>query len=594
MLTPPSEAIRPCPRRQGRGSALPWCLLLAAGLAVGAVRLEAAPAAGATSPGAPAAKPSPSNTALDAMLAAAYPTERPGAVVLVKRGDKVLLRKGYGLANLELGVPLQPESVFEIGSITKQFTAAGILLLAERGRLRLDDEITRYLPDFPTHGKKITIQHLLTHTSGIADYTHLPEWAAHMREDLAPSAIVALIKDKPLDFAPGERWAYDNSGYFLLGMVIEKAGGKSYAQFMMDEIFRPLGMKSTRYGSNKDLIPHRACGYEPAGDGFANAEYHSMTQPYAAGALVSDVDDLAIWDRALYGESLLSKETLARMFTAGQVSSGASTRYANGWVFGELAGHAVVWHNGGIPGFATALLRVPDQRLLVVVLSNDGGHEPPPHTMARRIAAQALGVPERPPTLPAGALDTATLDGYVGVYVDQEKVVRTVRREGGRLFAQRRGGEKAELLPIARDRFVYEDVPAQLAFQRDAQGRVSGALLDRGIGPDLALRKSDEAPPAERQAIAVSPALAALLEGYTGSYEVAAGFVLTITRAGDRLFLQATGQPKFEIFPASETVFFLKVVDAEIEFTPAPTPGGRSPRLVLHQGGRDLPGQRMP
>ena len=183
-------------------------MLLTAGLAGGPVRLSALVFSGAGNVGAslasaPASPPAPASASpapgsaslaadLDAMLAASFPADRPGAAVLVKRGQEVLLRKGYGMANLELGVALQPDSVFEIGSITKQFTAAGILLLAERGRLRLDDEITRYLPDFPTHGKKITIQHLLTHTSGIADYTHLPEWAAHMRDDLPPAAVAAL------------------------------------------------------------------------------------------------------------------------------------------------------------------------------------------------------------------------------------------------------------------------------------------------------------------------------------------------------------------------------------------------------------------
>ncbi len=494
MLTLRSKAIRPCPRGWCGRSALAFWLLLTAGLAGGPVRLAALSAA--------APSPAPASVslaaALDAMLGAAFPADRPGAAVLVKRGEEVLLRKGYGMANLELGVALRPDSVFEIGSITKQFTAAGILLLAERGQLRLDDDITRYLTDFPTHGKQITIQHLLTHTSGVADYTRLPEWAAHMRDDLPPAAVAALFKDKPLDFAPGERWAYDNSGYFLLGMVIEKVAGKDYGQFMMDEIFRPLGMKSTRYGSNADLILHRASGYEKAGDRFVNAEYHSMTQPFAAGALVSDVDDLAIWDRALYGESLLKQATLLRMFTPGRLSSGATTRYANGWIFGSLGEHAVVWHNGSIPGFASALLRVPDQRLLVVVLSNDGSHQPSPDAWARRLAARVLGVPERPPTLPAGALDAAALDGYVGVYVDEDKVKRTVSRDGSHLFAQRQGGEKAELLPTARDRFVYLDYPVELTFQRDAQGRVSGALLDPGVGAELTLRRSAEAPPAER------------------------------------------------------------------------------------------------
>jgi D-alanyl-D-alanine carboxypeptidase len=174
-----------------------------------------------------------------------YPADAPGAAAIVVVDGEVVLRKGYGLANVELQVPNRPEMVFELGSVTKQFTAAAILMLAERGQLRIEEDVTKYLPDYPTHGRKITIEHLLTHTSGIPSYTSLPEWIPRMREDIRPETLIGFFKDKPLEFEPGERWAYNNSGYVLLGAVIEKVSGKSYEQFIEEEIFKPLGMKDS-------------------------------------------------------------------------------------------------------------------------------------------------------------------------------------------------------------------------------------------------------------------------------------------------------------------------------------------------------------
>src|SRR5215218_277568 len=276
------------------------------------------------------AAPSDLATYADQLLAAAYAADQPGAAALVMRDGKVVLRKGYGMANLELGVPVSPDMVFELGSITKQFTAASILLLQERGQLRVEDEITRYLTDYPTHGQKITVENLLTHTSGIPSYTGLAEWLPRVREDMKLADLIALFKDKPLEFNPGERWAYDNSGYILLGAIVEKVSGKSYEQFVEEEIFQKLGMTHSRYGHVEELVPLRATGYARDDKGFRNANYLSMTQPYAAGSLMSTVDDLAIWDRALGSEALLKKASLDRMFTPFKLNSGLQTHHGYG------------------------------------------------------------------------------------------------------------------------------------------------------------------------------------------------------------------------------------------------------------------------
>jgi CubicO group peptidase (beta-lactamase class C family) len=520
----------------------------------------------------------------DELFAQAYPAGEPGAAVLVAKDGQAVLRKGYGMAHLELGVPIQPEMVFELGSITKQFTAAAVLLLQERGKLSVDDEVTKYLPDYPTHGQKITVHHLLTHVSGIPSYTGLPEWLPRVREDLTVQQLIDLFKDKPLEFNPGEKWAYNNSAYILLGAVIEKVSGKSYEDFIEQEIFAPLGMKSSRYGHQREVTPGRVAGYDKADDGYKIAEYLSMTQPYAAGSLMSTVDDLAIWAEALSGGKLLKKESLERMTTPAKLASGQSTKYAYGLGISEEDGARIIEHGGGIFGFVTDLLHVPDQRLVVAILSNNTSQDPGP--LAYRVARKALGKPLE--DRQAAALDPATLDDYVGVYRFDEKLIRAVYREGNKLFAQRSGGEKLEILAASRDDFYYTESDSRIRFRRDPQGKITGMDFLRRSGPDEIGAKTGEPLPAERQAVQVDPGL---YDGYTGVYELTPNFSLTLTREGDQLMAQATGQPKLEVFPESETRFFLKVVDAQIEIQRGPD--GKATGLTLFQGGREMPAKKV-
>ncbi len=522
----------------------------------------------------------------DKLLTETYPAGEPGAAVLVVKDGKTVLRKGYGLANVELGVPIQPDMVFEIGSVTKQFTAAAILMLAERGLLSVDDEITRHLPGYPTHGRKITIHHLLTHTSGIPSYTGLPEWMGRVREDLKVEQLIAMFKDKPLEFAPGERWAYNNSAYVLLGAIIEKASGKTYEDFVEQEVFQPLGMTRSSYGHNTELVPGRVEGYDKGKDGYQRARYLSMTQPYAAGSLLSTVDDLARWSDALWSGKVVKPESLKRMLTPAKLGSGRSTRYAYGLGVGEYAGRTIVEHGGGIFGFVSDTLRVPDEGIFVAILSNNTDSDPQPEILAFRIAAKALGEPiESRQTL---KLDPKALDEYVGVYRFSERMTRTISRDGDRLFSQRSGGEKVEIRALAKDHFLYDGGANEILFRRDDQGKIAGADFLERFGPEEAGVLTNEPPPAERQAVQVDPAL---FDAYAGIYELAPGFEIAITREGSRIFAQATGQPKLELFPESETKFFLKAVDAQMVFVKGENGGADS--LVLHQGGMERPGKRV-
>lgn len=539
----------------------------------------------------PAAAASPvSNAELaqyaDRLLAETYPADQPGATALIVRNGETVLRKGYGQANLELGVPMQPDMVLELGSVTKQFTSAALLMLQERGQLSVTDEITKYLPDYPTHGQKITLDHLLTHVSGIPSYTGLPEWSAQLRQDITVDQLIAIFKDKPLEFAPGEKWSYNNSAYVLLGAVIEKVSGKTYEDFIEQEIFAPLGMKRSSYANLREIVPGRAAGYDKEGDRYLNTQYISMSQPYAAGSLISNVDDLALWDQALANGKLLKKESLDRIFTPVKLTSGQTTRYGYGWSVWDFEGARIIEHGGDIFGFSSMLTRVPSEKLLVVILTNNPSQEPRPDAMTLRVVAKALGKPLE--DRKAVALDPAGLDEYVGVYRFDKETARVVTREGDKLFSQRTGGEKSEIFAADRDTFFYKSSDSTLRFRRGAQGKIIAMEFFPRFGPDAVGQKTDEAPPAERQAIELDPAV---YDAYVGTYELAPSFQVTVTREGDRLLAQATGQPQFELFPTSETRFFLKVVEAEIEFQKGAD--GKAASLTLFQGGREIPGKRV-
>jgi D-alanyl-D-alanine carboxypeptidase len=537
---------------------------------------------------APAAVPKPAGptAAIDALLKGSYPADRPGAAVIVRKDGETLFERAYGMADLELGVPLRPDMVFRLGSITKQFTAAAILMLAEEGKLSLQDPIEKHLPGYPTQGHTITIEHLLTHTSGIQSYTDMPGWMTS--RILSPMTVQELVdgfKREPMQFAPGERYAYNNSAYVLLGAIVEKASGSTYEAFVTERIFQPLGMTASYYGSTERIIPRRAPGYTREGDQPKNARYLSMTQPFAAGSLLSTVADLARWDAALYTEKLLKRASLEKAWTPFVLKNGKATGYGYGWAVSKLRGRRSINHGGGIFGFSTFALRLPEERVYVAVLCNSDRPAADPGYVAKKIAALVVGDPF-PEPVPI-TLDAKVLERYVGVYRIDERSARTVTVESGRLYTQRSGGQRTEVRPSSETEFFYDKSLTRLRFVVDASGRATEMLMypDDADEPERAPRVADA--PAERAVERVDPAV---YDAYVGEYELAPGFVLTVTREGDRLMTQATGQEKVEVFPSSETEFFLKVVDAQITFVRGA--GGTVDQLVLHQGGRDMPAKK--
>ncbi len=411
---------------------------------------------------------------IENLLSPNYPQDGPGAAVIVTRDGEVLFRKGYGLANLELCVSVEADMVFRIGSVTKQFTAVSILMLLEQGKLSLDDPIEKYLVGYPTHGHTITIEHLLTHTSGIKSYTSMEGWMAEWGRDFTLAGLIDYFKNQPMDFAPGKRWSYSNSGYVLLGAIIEKASGQSYEEFVQKNIFDPLEMRRTYTNPGNRVISRRAYGYDKGPEGYTCAAYLSMTQPHAAGVISSTVDDLARWDAALTSGRLVQPETLQRAFTSYRLPDGKLTHYGYGWGLHDYAGHAWIEHGGGIHGFVCQVARIPDERLFIAVLSNNTSAEKHPGELTFRILTCALGRPYQDPAvvaLPGGALAA-----LAGVYRAEENEERFVSYDEGKLFFQY--SDKAprwELQPISPEVFVSAKMGiGRLLFLRDAGGTVTG------------------------------------------------------------------------------------------------------------------------
>ncbi len=422
----------------------------------------------------------PTADKIDSAVTAYVRLQKFSGTVLVAHNGNILLARGYGQANYELGVPNTSQTKYRLGSLTKQFTATAIMQLQERGLLGVHDPLSKYLPGYP-NGDAITIHHLLSHTSGIANYTAIEKDRTSWRTAATLQELIDKFRDVPASFKPGESYEYSNSNYVLLTLIIEKVSGEPYEQYVQQHIFDPLGMKESGYDHAQKLLANRAAGYTLSADGLANAEYIDMSVPSGAGALYSTVEDLYKWDRALYTEKLLKKSSLDAMFTP------VSGYYGYGWAMVNK-GRRQIQHSGGVNGFATFIARYPDDDVCIIVLGNFEHGEPA--DVGATIASIVFGEPYKLPS---------------------ERVV----------------------------------------------AKVDPAVYARHIG----------------------------------EYELAPGFVITVTTGDGKLYAQATGQSKFEIYPESDVLYFLTVVDAQIEFRMDDK--GATKELVLYQGGRATPGKKV-
>jgi CubicO group peptidase (beta-lactamase class C family) len=397
-----------------------------------------------------------------------FPPEQLNGTVLVAHDGKPIFREAFGLANREWNVANTPDTKFRIGSVSKQFTATAILQLAEQGKLSIDDPVSKYYAAAPAAWQKITIKHLLTHSSGIPSFTSSPNFfKAGAMVDRTPEEVIALTRDQPLEFEPGSQFAYDNSGYVLLGYIIEKVSGETYAGYLQKHIFEPLGMHDTGYEMNDAIIPRMACGYRLKDKVWSKAAYLSMDNVYAAGAIDSTVDDLLRWEQALYAAKPIGDASLKQMTTD------YGHKYGFGIFIGQSFGRDMLWHSGGINGFRSVVGRFPKDALTVIVLSNL--ESAPVEKIGETLAGLYFGAGQK--TAAASADDLAP---YIGDYKLSSAMVVKVAREGDHLTAQVTHQPSAELYAKGNGIFAYKLTDAQIAFHADKDGRIAGLTLHQG------------------------------------------------------------------------------------------------------------------
>ncbi|MBZ0285466.1 MAG: beta-lactamase family protein [Anaerolineae bacterium] len=389
------------------------------------------------------------------------------AVAVVQRGD-VIHSKTYGLANIEWGIPVDPDTVFRLGGLTIPFTSVGFLMLVEQGKLHLDDALTKYLPNYPTSGHHVTLRHLMTQTSGIHSYTEVPDVFARLRRDMTPTQIAEEFGLKPFDFKPGSRFRFSNSNHFLIGLVIEQLMEMSYIDFMRQYVFAPLGMKQTYYLHHEKVIPKRASGYDLRPDGLLNGAYLNMDHAYANGALGSSLNDIIRFDKALREHTLLSPEMTAQMHTPAQTEDGLTYDYGMGWALHDFHGQKVAWHMGGsfgIFGFKTIVARFLDADLTVIILANRSDFNVT--SMTSLIARHFLNTPtvQRRPY----GLTVEGLRKCVGRYGADGFALDIEFAQNGQIAVNI--GDQFRLLPLNRTSFYSPDNPdVLLTFSQEQNG----------------------------------------------------------------------------------------------------------------------------
>jgi CubicO group peptidase (beta-lactamase class C family) len=436
------------------------------------------------------------NAEFDRIISSEFKAAEPGGVALVARGGEVVYKKAFGMASVELDVPMKEEMVFNVGSITKQFTAVAVLQLAEQGKLSLQDEVTKYLPDYTAGGRKITVENLLTHTAGIPASEPEAMTSLQGRKDIVGlQEIIVTFKNRPLDFAPGTKWGYSNNGYMLLGAIIEKVSGVSYPAYLEKNIFKPAGMTRTLFGDDQLLVRNRAASYvySRAESKFLNAINDKVETAYSAGAIQSTAEDLFKWNQALNSHALIKKESLERARAEYKLPDGRGTHYGYGWFVGNMQGSPLVEHGGNMGGFMSHAIYLPREDVFVVVLYNFRAARLP-EFLAGDLAALTIG---KPYNISEITLDEGLLRTYVGVYED-EGVERLVTVENGKMFYQRVGANKISMRPYAKDKFFFENTAIVGEFKRDADGKVVALEVSnkRGVSSSVLRRTGKPIPTA--------------------------------------------------------------------------------------------------
>lgn len=503
--------------------------------------------------------------------------ETAGVAVLVARDGQVVFQGGFGFADLAQKLPITTDTKFRIGSVTKQFTAAAILRLAEAGKLALTDPLSKHLPGFP-RGDEITLRHLLTHTSGLHSFTDDPDFIKRVGTRIEPVELMAKIKLAPLDFLPGTKFHYSNSGYFLLGEIVARVSGRPLGDFFRETFFEPLGMKNTGLYVNATPPQGIALGYGFKSGTWERALDWDMSWAGGAGALYSTVGDLFLWTEALFNGRVLSDASFQAAITPVALpATEDAMKYGYGLGRFEHRRLPVIGHGGGLSGWSSDLIRFPEQRCTVVVLSN--ALPPSPGlvagTLSRKLAETLLeaDIKKLPPMEVDASADPKTFADYVGRY-DYKTAIMTVSLAGAELHAQITGQPEFQIFPKAKDRFFWKVVDAEVEFVRDDQGKVVAARHSQNGNVMRAARLTD------RDLMLT----AEQLDRFVGKYRYGPTALLTVSRDGAQLFAQLTGQPRFPIFPKSDHEFEWRMVAASVAFKDGDD--GKVAKAVHTQNGR--------
>jgi len=513
----------------------------------------------------------------DDIVSQSYKSDMPGATILVAKNGKTIYRKAVGKSSLELDVDMIPENVFMLASITKQFTAVAILMLEEQGKLSLDDPITKYIPDYPTLGKNITVHHLLNHTSGIKSYTGIGNLVEVARNDMTLDELIDYFKNEPMDFDPGEEFRYNNSGYILLGKIIEVISGDTYENFIEKNIFDRLGMKSSSYGNTRELVKNRVEGYEKNENGYVNAHFLSMTLPHAAGSLTSTTDDMLKWQNALTNNTFIKATSLDKAINGSSLNNSEHIGYGYGLGEMTLKGSKGYTHSGGIFGTSTNGIYLIEEDVYVIGLSNCSCNDI--GAVTRNLAAAAIGKPF-PTMKEVVKISEDKMKQWVGAYEFEDGAIRHIFMEDGKLNSMRESETNTvfEIFPLSENRFMFED-GIEYKFSKSTDGKRQAIFITdtENVGNEV-----DKSMPKARKELTLSNDV---LKHYVGKYELSPNFHVEVTVEGNQIFGQATSQGKFEVFAEDESTFFAKVTPLKVKFNKNAT--GEVESFTLYQGGQE-------
>jgi CubicO group peptidase (beta-lactamase class C family) len=539
------------------------------------------------------------------VLALAHKYRQFNGSALVAANGKVIYKGAFGMANMEWNIPNAPDTRFRLGSITKQFTAMLTLQLVEQGKLKLDGKVSDYLPEYRKDiGDKVTIHQLLTHTSGIPSYTSQPGFFENVsRNPYKVDEFVKKYASGDLEFEPGSKFTYNNSGYFLLGAIIERVTGKPYEQVLKANIFDPVGMKNTGYDHYDTLIPKRASGYRQTAGGYSNAPYLDMSIPYAAGSLYSTVEDLYLWDQALYADKLISAQSKALMYKP------FLQDYAYGWAVTNASFKQndqpvqMIEHGGGINGFTTIIRRFPKEKNLIVLLDNTGtGYL---DRLSEAIGRILYNQPYEPPKISIVSLleetiSTKGVEAGIAQYRElKAKQAATydfaepeLNQLGYRLLRSGKSKEAIEIFKLNVEVFpqrfnTYDSLAEAYANVNERELAIQNYKKALELNPNNSNAK-DQLERLQKAPVKVDPKV---FDSYVGEYEVGPNVVMRVFREGDKFMTQATGQPAFEIFPESETTFYPRAFVAKLTFVK--DADGKVTGLRIDQNGRVTNGKRI-